>query len=399
MKQKDSKTEYSEVWDAGTYQTGNTTPPKSGNPLVAILLMMVIFLGGIASAMGIINLRLLAALQQQQPAETVPVLLQPNPTTPHQDDSLLSTAPSIPDTTISIELKDPDSFAEVEDIPETTVQTIAGASLVTVQTSGSETCSGLVLSEDGHILTYAHVVAGAEQIYVTLADGKTHRASLMGYDAYSDLAVIYIRVTGLTPASFSSGRELSPGSKVLAFCGSSCTGGTVFAADKNLDISGYQLPLIKTSAATGEFAGSLWNSSGQVVGIISPRLRQFLNAGNVDTAYVIPGIAVKNIVDQLLRSGFVAGRPSLGAKVEEVTDMHQNYWQLPDGLRITGSVNSALQDGDILISINGRDVKTSDALYEILFTCRVGQQVEAVVYRGGETIRVTLSLNEERGLK
>lgn len=397
MKQKNSKTEYSEVWDAGTYQTGNTTPPKNGNPVVTVLLILVIFLGGIASAMGIINLRLLAALNAQKPQQTVPILLQPNPSSPQQDDSHLQTEPSIPQATISMDLQD--QLSKEETIPDNDVEAVAAASRVTVQVSETESCSGLVLSADGHILTYAHLVCDAERILVKLLDGSTHRAALVGYDAYSDLAVIYIRASGLTPANFSTGRELASGSKVNAFCGNGCTGGTVFAADKALEVGSLQLPLLKTSAATGDATGSLWNSNGQVVGIISPRIGRFLQADDKDTAYVIPSVTVKNIVDQLLRRGFVSGRPSLGAKVEEVNNVHQNYWHLPSGLRITHCVNSALQDGDILISINGREVKSSDTLYEILFSCRVGQTVEAVVYRDGRTVSVTLSLNEEQGLR
>lgn len=397
MKQKNSKTEQYEIWDAGTYQTGNTTPPKSGNPLVSVLLMLVILLGGLLSAMGIINLRLLAALQQQQPVETVPILLQPDATAPQHGKPNLETAPSIPDATISMELKE--SAKDTDHLPETDVQQIAHASLVTVQVADDAQCTGLVLSEKGYILTFAHLVCDADRILVTLPQGQTHRAALVGYDAFTDLAVLYIRATGLTPAVFSDGKTLSAGSKVNAFCGQQATGGTVFAADKVLDIGGIRLPLVKTSAATGEIAGSLWDSNGQVIGIISPRIRHFLKASGEDTAYVIPSVTVKSIVDQLLRSGFVAGRPSLGAQVEEITDIHQNYWKLPDGLRITHSVNPQLRDGDILISLNGREVADYDALFDILFSCHVGQQLQAVVYRDGKTVTVALSLGDERDLR
>lgn len=393
MKQKNSKNEYFEVWDAGTYQTGNTTPPKKSSPLVAVLLMLVIFLGGIASALGIINLRLLAQLQQQQPVETLPIQLQPNKEQPdHGANSALETAPSIPQVEISMDLMDDLPLESPE--PEIDLEAIAVSCTVKVQVSEDVSGYGLVLSENGYILTYAHLVNQADRILVTLPDGKVHRAALVGSDTFSDLAVLYIRVTGLTEATFSSDEEPETGSKVTSLCGESFSGGTVFAAERKLDICGRDLPLLKTSAATGENAGFLFNSSGQVLGLISPRISAYLRSGDEGLAYVIPSATVKTVVDQLLSHGFVSGRPCIGAAVEEVTDLYQNYWKLPDGLRITGVTNSALKEGDILISINGKKITRADELYEILISCRIGQQVEAEIYRDGHKMTVSFSLNE-----
>lgn len=393
MKQKNSKNEYIDVWDAGTYQTGNTTPPKKSNPLVAVLLMLVIFLGGIASALGIINLRLLAQLQQQQPVETLPVQLQPNKEKPsYSDDSALETAPSIPQAEIFMDLTDDLPLETAE--PEIDVEAIAASCVVRVQISEDKSGYGLVLSENGYILTYAHLVNQTDRILVTLPDGNVHRAALVGSDAFSDLAVLYIRANGLTKATFSSDEEPETGSKVTALCGSAFSGGTVFAAEKPLDICGRGMPLLKTSAATGENAGFLFNSSGQVLGLISPQIGKYLRSSNEGLAYVIPSASIKAVVDQLLSRGFVAGRPSIGAAVEEVTDLYQNYWKLPDGLRITGVTNSQLKEGDILISINGKKITRAVELYEILISCRIGEKVEAEIYRDGSKITVSLALNE-----
>lgn len=393
MKQKNSKNEYVDIWDAGTYQTGNTTPPKKSNPLVAVLLMLVIFLGGIASALGIINLRLLAQLQQQQPQETLPIQLQPNKDLPQLgNNAALETAPSVPKADISMDLTDDADLEKPE--PETNVETIATNSLVKVQLSEERQGYGLVLQENGYILTYAHLVNKTDRILVTLPDGTVHRAALVGSDAFSDLAVLYVRVTGLTAAAFSNVDHPETGSKVTALCSSSFSGGTVFDAEKPLDICGKKLPLLQTSAATGENAGFLFTESGQVLGMISPRIGKYLRTDGEDLAYVIPSTTIKTVVDQLLRRGFVAGRPCIGAAVEEVTDLYQNYWKLPDGLRITGVTNTALQEGDILISINGTKITNSDELYEMLISCRIGQKVQAVIFRGGKEITVSLSLNE-----
>ena len=387
-KQKYSKTEQFEIWDAGTYQTGNTTPPKS-SPLAMALLVLVIFLGGMLSGMGIINLRQLSQLQPTQPTETVPILLDPNASGPQTDNSHLEALPKLPTGSFALPLS-----REEGEMGENTTDA-AQKSRVTVRISDRESCAGLVITEAGHILTYAHAVAGAERILVELPDGRVRRAALVGYDSFSDLAVIYISAYGLTPARFSDGRELTPGCKVAALCGENVAGGTVFATESRLTIGDQDYPMLKTSAATGNASGSLWGTYGQVVGIISPRISLYLHDSEEETAFVLPSITVKRIVDQLLQQGFVSGRPSLGARVEAVTPVHQNYWQLPEGLRITDSVNSSLQDGDILINLLGQSVRTIDDLYEMLFACRVGQSCQARVYRDGYIIDITLVLLEE----
>ena len=392
MKQKNSNTIYPEALDTGTYQTGNTTPPKKGNLLVTVLLMLVIFLGGIASALGIINLRLLAQLQAQQPTETVPVKVQQGNQNPMHDTTHLATTPSIPQINFSMHLADPDVGSDSNDnanIPQT-----ANPSIVGVTSGSNENGSGLVLTEDGYILTFAHLVDRSERILVTLPDGTVHRAALVGTDMFSDLAVLYIRASRLTAAVFVGASSPAPGCKVTAMCGSDFVSGTVFSVEQALKIGNHTLPLLRTSAATGEKAGFLWNSNGQVMGIISPRISKYLCCEESDLAYVLPGAAVKTVVDQLLHRGFVAGCPSIGANVEEVTDLYQNYWKLPDGLRITDVSNTALRNGDILVSINGISVTTYSQLYEILYTCRVGQEVQAVVYRGGQKIQLSFPLNE-----
>jgi S1-C subfamily serine protease len=387
-KQKNSKTEQFEIWDAGHYQTGNTTPPKS-SPLVMALLVLVIFLGGMLSGMGIVNLRQLAQMQPTQPTQTVPILLDPNASGPQTDNSLLEALPTLPEGEFSLELTREDGETD-ENAPQA-----AQKSRVTVRISDRESCAGLVITKAGHILTYAHAVANAERILVDLPDGRVRRAALVGYDSFSDLAVICISAYGLAPARFSDGNELTPGCKVAAFCGNEVTGGTVFATESRLTIGEAQYPMLKTSAATGNVSGSLWGTNGQVVGIISPRISLFLHDSEEETAFVIPSITVKQIVDQLLNQGFVSGRPSLGARVEEVTPVHQNYWQLPEGLRITHSKNAALLDGDILVELTGKPVHTANDLYELLFACKVGQSCDAKVYRDGNFVAITLTLPEE----
>lgn len=381
--------------DTGTYQTGNTTPPRRGSPVTVVLLTAVIALGGLASALGIINIRLLRALNDRPQEPSVPIMLQPAVPGTDTESSCLETVPVNPGTAGAMVLHHTDRNGQSEALTEQERAAAADVSTVTVRSDDRGDCPGLILTADGYILTYAHSVAHAERIIVTLPDGTLHRACLVGYDGFSDLAVIYIRCGDLTPATFSDGQELLSGSKVTAFCGGQVSGGAVFASDTRLSIAGANLPLLMTSAANAESIGSVWNGNGQVIGLVTPRLQRFLHGEDTDIAYVMPAVTVKNIVDQLLSTGCVSGRPSLGTGVEEVTDVHQNYWKLPDGLRVTGSGNGELREGDILVQLAGREVDDFDSLYEILFSCQPGQTLQATVYRGNRTVQITIALHAQ----
>lgn len=389
--QKNSKAENYEIWESGTYQTGNTTPPKKGSILVTALLMLVIFLGGMLSAMGIINLRLLAQLQQQKPTETVPVQLQPgnDPTLPHH--SNLELIPSVPSAAVSMELAESELPNETNINPEALMR----AGLVSITTQDTVRGHGLVLTDNGYILTFAHLVDQADRIIVEDQNGRLYRAALVGIDPYTDLAVVYIHASSLQTASFGTADKPETGSKVTALCGNVFSGGTVFVAEENLTVGSAELPLLQTSAATGETAGFLFSSRGQVLGLISHRITTFVQGGE-GLAYTLPNVVIKHVVDQLLAQGYAAGRPAIGCAVEEVTDVYQNYWKLPDGLRLTDVTNPALREGDILTAINGNSISTKQQLHEILIPYSVGQTLQANVYRDGHNITVEFTLQEQK---
>lgn len=387
---KNSKNEYVESWDAGTYQTGNTTPPKRSSLLVSVLLMLVIFLGGIASALGLVNMRLLIALQKAQPDPTVPLQLQAGTET---YDSLKTddAAPEIPENSASFMLMDP-NVKMAEEISDAAY--LARVTSTSVTVSGSDTMSspGLALSQDGYILTYAHTVQQQERIYVTLADGSRHRAALVGCDPLTDLAVIYIDVTGLIPAQFCDNAESY---RVWANGDASLHSGAVCPDWEIFPLGSGQLTLRQTSAASNREEGALWNSSCQVVGILSPCIAHYFDEEVDALAWSIPSSTVKQIVDGILCCGHVPGRPTLNVETEEVTDLYRNYWRLPTGLRITGSENPALEEGDILVRLDGCTLSSHRELNAVLFSAQPGQSMQATVIRDGETVHISVTIFEE----
>lgn len=395
-KHQNSKPTHPECWDDGTYRTGSTRPPKASSPLVAFLLCAVIFLGGIASALGLVNIRLLQQLRQNM-EPTLPIAMQTGPAADGQTAFIGSeTEPSIPDDVMR-ELTLQDQNTDEDPAPD--VYTLGSRSMVTVTAYDSAQvgidCAGVVLSEDGLILTNASCLETAQQVYVTLPEGDSHRAALVGSDPLTDLAVLYISASGLQAAEFADSACLSEGAAVV-FLGTERRGeGVISGRRENVSSGGRRLTLLQVTASDNTAGGAVFAASGQVVGILCPKFADFLDAGSDCAGFMLPSSTVKAIVDRLLQFGYVSGRPGLGAQAEEVTDLYQDYWKIPRGLLITESdEESGLRKGDILLSINGEAIHSGADLNRVLFRQSVGRKVTAVVYRDGKRICLELTLQE-----
>ena len=119
--------------------------------------------------------------------------------------------------------------------------------------------------------------------------------------------------------------------------------------------------------------------------------------------FAIPSATVKDVVDQLITQGYVSGRPTLGIDGEALSTFYQHYYRMPAGLYITAVERSSdaytkgIEDGDILISVNGTRVISMDDLKAVLYECEVGQTVQTVIYRAGQQYQVELTLAEDKG--
>ena len=174
-KQRPSKTSYPEAWDDGTYSTGSTRPPKNSNPLVALLLCAVIFLGGIASALGLINIQLFLTLQQSM-EPTLPIALHTGPSkTDQAGPNAGETEPGIPENSLQ-EL--PLAAENTLSAPAQDVYALASRSMVAITAYDSAEngtdYAGVVLSEDGFILTNASALDDAQRIYVQARIFRVH---------------------------------------------------------------------------------------------------------------------------------------------------------------------------------------------------------------------------------
>lgn len=415
---KQVKNAVPEPIDSNTYQTGVTRPPKSSNGLVAVLLVAVIFLGGLASAMGFINIRLLSQIIKN-PGSTIPLDVQTNPSEdlppafsfPSEKDAPVPVVPT--DRNVQLTLhKPPANAGNARPLAPVNLDEIYqrnAASMVTVFTvtyhNSSMTGSGLIVSEDGYILTNAHLVESAKAIFIRLFDDRMLRASVVGADNFSDLAVLYIEAEDLKPAQFGNSNAILEGDPVCIF--SSFTEHTNQLRLKEgsyhnaVRVSNQKLHMQLLHCSVGSTWGPLFNRYGQVIGFNTGVICNYFDLLiQEDHGFSIPSIAIKEIVDQLIAKGKVSGRPCFGIEAEPISKLYQNYWGLPRGLWITSvhpdsdAAAQGLQAGDILLALEGLPVTSNVDLYSFLYSHYIGSKVTAVIFRSGQKVTMTLTVEE-----
>ena len=171
-------------------------------------------------------------------------------------------------------------------------------------------------------------------------------------------------------------------------------------------MEGRTMTLIQTNAAlnSGNSGGPLINCYGQVIGINTMKIGAFTDSAGVEgLGFAIPSSTVKEVAEQLISQGYVSGRPTLGLEGESLSSFDQYYYRLPAGLYITNVDRSSdaaakgIEEGDILLSVNGANVTTMDALNGAVYNLDVGDTVEVVIYRSGKQYRVSLTVTEDKG--
>ena len=411
-----------EPWDSSIYGTGRTQPPKNRGGLIAVLLVVVIFLGGLVSVLGILNIKLTNELKNSK--EHTPNSLS---VVTDMETHLLETTPlpiptEVPAPTEHPPLQlapTPDAAPNVAQEGGLPLQQIYADNIHSVVSisctlpGGSSTGTGVVLSSDGYIVTNAHVVEDALTVTIDLTDGRSLPATLIGADAVSDLAVLHIPAGDLVAATFGDSTALQVGDSVTAIgdpLGLSLRGtftdGIVSAINRDVTVGGRTMTLIQTNAAlnSGNSGGPLINCYGQVIGINTLKIGNFVDSASVEgIGFAIPSSTVKVIVDQLIEQGYVSGRPTLGIRGESVDLFYQRYYMMPAGLFITqldsgsDAARKGIQTDDILISINGVRILSMEDLNNVLYGCEVGETVEAVIFRAGKQYLVSLTVAEAKG--
>lgn len=307
---------------------------------------------------------------------------------------------------IDIPAESPDELElSLQDIYKKNVPSIVG--IEAVVDGGYYTGTGIIMSEDGFIVTNAHVIEGAEKILVTLYnDDAEYDASLVGSDAQSDLAVLKIEASGLTAAEFGNSDILEVGDKVVAIGNPlgqnlTMTDGIISATSREITYDGYSMTLLQTNAAIneGNSGGPLINMYGQVIGITNMKMISYYSSIE-GIGFAIPSAFIKTIVDELLEQGYISGRPTIGITVIALNE----YVARQYGVDITSGVYVAsvdegsdaykkgLRTGDIITAVEGEAITTVAELQERKNELGVGDTLNLTIYRDGGTFALDIML-------
>ncbi|MCL2068506.1 MAG: trypsin-like peptidase domain-containing protein [Oscillospiraceae bacterium] len=265
--------------------------------------------------------------------------------------------------------------------------------------------SGIILSENGYIVTNAHVVQDGTDFKVYIYSGDPYDARLIGMDLATDLAVLKIDADGLTPAVFGDSAALRVGETVIAignpvnlnFAGS-VTQGIVSALDRRVDLNRHAIDYIQTDAAInpGHSGGALVNEYGQVIGI---NVAKITAAGYEGMCFAIPSTAALPVIEDLIMHGRVTGRVKIGITGEHVDELDARRNALKPGVMIrsidddSDLIGKNIQRQDIITHINGERVLVIPDIHAILDGLGVGDTITLTIFR--KTLRSDIEFDLE----
>ena len=267
--------------------------------------------------------------------------------------------------------------------------------------------SGVIISDEGYILTCHHVIDGATTITVTLRNGNAYTATLVGSDEMSDLAVLKIFANEtLTFVEQGHSADLVAGEQVVAIgnplgtLGGTVTVGYISATERTVVTSdGTEMTLIQTDAAinSGNSGGGLFNLAGQLIGIVSSK---YSASGVEGLAFAIPIDSAYPVQLDLMQYGYVRGVIDHGLTLLDITEenlkqYHAFYGIDKVGVYVVESIYATdLKNSDRILSVNNVEVNTIAEVKELLKGCKVGDTLTIVADRKGETVVSTLTLQE-----
>ena len=267
--------------------------------------------------------------------------------------------------------------------------------------------SGVIFRKDGYIVTNNHVIDGAKELIVSLADGRSLKGKVVGADALTDLAVVKVNANDLPEAVFGDSDKIVVGEPAIAignpmgleFQGS-VTSGVISALNRTLDISDRRVKLLQTDAAIspGNSGGALVNADGQVIGINSAKVAA---SGVEGMGFAIPINTVRTVVEELMDKGYVA-RPYLGVSVFDPNTAARYGYQLNIDkgvfifkVTLNGPCGKAgLQRGDIILKVDDKEVNTVSELRAAVGEHKIGETVKITYDRNGSEDTADVTLEE-----
>ena len=265
--------------------------------------------------------------------------------------------------------------------------------------------SGIIISQDGYILTCAHVVSGATSVKVQLnGSDQSYDATVVGVDSTSDIAVLKIDATGLTPAVIGDSDKLAVGETTVAVgnplgtLSNTVTQGIVSALNRQVTVEDNDMTLIQTdtSISPGNSGGGLFNANGELIGVVNAK-SSYSEAEGI--GFAIPINTAMDIAQQLIENGAVA-RPVLGVSILDIQDSStaQQYGVSALGVYVAdvtkggGAEAAGVQRGDRIIAIDDTAVSSTSTVKSYLADKQVGDTVTLQVERDGKVLTLNVTL-------
>lgn len=330
-----------------------------------------------------------------------PDAVKPDTTEATTDDEKVTTNPvtqSNPDRELPTleQLAAPDDALSIPDIYDKVSPSVVGIS--SMSRTSIATGTGVIFTEDGYIITNAHVIEGAQDVSVLLPDGTEHEAEIIGYDSQSDLAVIKIEATGLAACEFGISEELRIGELVVAIGNplgfdlyGSITSGIISGKNRNVTIEEREMVVLQTNAAinSGNSGGPLIDAYGRVIGINSAKIAETVGEG---VGFAIPIDDALPVIEDLMEFGYVPTRPMLGISGEDITAIMSMFYNMPQGVYVrevspgSGAEKAGILVDDIVIGADGETVTSMNDLNKFKRRHAAGDTMVITVYRNGKAI-------------
>ncbi|RHO55758.1 PDZ domain-containing protein [Ruminococcaceae bacterium AM07-15] len=295
---------------------------------------------------------------------------------------------------------------DVSDVVQKVRPSVVGVITESFQTySTSSTGSGIILSEDGYIVTNNHVVEGGDSIAVTLDDGETYAAELIGTDVKSDIAVLKIDAQNLPAAEFGDSSQVEVGEAAIAIgnplgLNGTVTAGIISAVDREIQVGSSNMVLLQTDASInpGNSGGALLNEYGQVIGVNSAKISSEDSEG---LGFAIPSNTVGPIVEELIDKGYVSGRPLTGISGRNVSALAAAFYNIPQGILVdqvapeSDAAAKGLTAGDVIIGVDDIRVENISDACTLRDEHKAGDTMKLTFYRQGSTYEINIQLMEE----
>ena len=272
--------------------------------------------------------------------------------------------------------------------------------------------SGFILTQDGFVVTNHHVIDGATSVKVTLYDGESYDATVIGSDSDYDIAVLKIDATGLTPVTLGDSSLLNVGDHVLALGNPlgeltfSASEGIASSVNRTINVSGIPFNMIQVTCAVnpGNSGGPLFNAYGEVVGIVSAKYSSTASSSSSGETveglgFAIPINDVLAMIEDIMTNGYVTDKAYMGIVPNTLTaQMAMQYrYDISEGVFISyveensPASEAGLQMGDVITAIDGKSIASYEELVAAKKGYSAGDTSTLTIYRAGKTMEVQLT--------